>query len=97
MGEVDGARQDAEPLAVRLAERRALSGQCRQQRGPRLRLAVADQAAAAVRVIEAEDFGLADRAGAAQAGGMRGIALDLDRPAVHVPDQDAVGVATARR
>ena len=89
VGEVDGAGKDAEAFAVGLAQCVALGGKNGQQRRPGLRLALMDHAAAAVGIVETQDFRLADGAGAAQAGGMQRIALDLDGPAVVVAHQDA--------
>ncbi len=68
-------------------------GERGQQGRPGLRFTVVQHAAAAVGIVEAQDLRLADGAGAAQAGGMQRIALDLDRPAVDVPHQDAGRIA----
>ena len=82
-------RQHEHPQAL-------LGGQPGQQPGEvlaRLRLAGAGGTLGPVGIVELEHRALVDRGGAAQAGRVFGVALDLDRSALEALDHQAGGVA----
>ena len=79
---------------MRLAPSRALRRQRRLQVLPALRHAAARDARGAIGIVEVEYLRLRDRVRGAEAGGMRGIAFHLDRPAGGVANQHAARIAT---
>src|SRR5262249_12945536 len=77
-----GQQRDAGPFAI--ADPLA---QDRDQVAPRLRLLAEADGLRALRVVEAEDRRLMNRRGAAETGGVEGVALDLGRPALVALDE----------
>ena len=72
------------------------SRRCRRECLPARYLAALRNGLGAVRIIEAENARLIDGAGQTEAGGVIGVALDLDRPPHLVLDQHAGPIAAER-
>lgn len=95
-GRGHGARQDAEPLAfvALLLDAIEFLAECRYCGFVRDDRAATSRRLRAIRIVQVEERGLNDYAGAAEAGRMIGIAFDLGGPAFVAANDDAGHVAT---
>ena len=88
-----GLDQEAQALALLLAERLRIRDRGAEEVAPGARLVLELHHLQALRIVEAEELRLLQRPDRAAAGGMIRIALDLRRPSFVRGDQEAGGAA----